>query len=197
MRRAVDEGLSGFTHLYNAMSPLMGRALGVVGAALDLDQTYAGIIADVYHVGDASLRIAIKCKTPEKTILTTDAMPSVGAPDEFDGFELFGEWVDATGPRLTITAGNLAGSSLNMMSAVQHATNHLGVAFADASKMASASPARALGIDNLFGEILIGKMANLIHIDQTGIVSRSWINGDEYAHETLVSKQVSLQEVSI
>ncbi|WP_411819659.1 N-acetylglucosamine-6-phosphate deacetylase [Hyphococcus formosus] len=175
---AIDEGLSGFTHLYNAMSPLTSRAPGAVGAAFDSDQTWAGIIADGFHVHDASLRAAIKCKGISKTVLVTDAMPSVGAPDGFDGFDLFGQWVDATGPRLTIEAGNLAGSSLDMMSAVQHAHNHLGVTQAQAISMASLSPAQALGIENDLGEIAAGKYANLVHLSDDGQVKRSWINGE-------------------
>lgn len=75
VKAAVEAGLSGFTHLYNAMSPLTSRAPGAVGAALDLDETYAGVIADGYHVSDASLRIALKCKTTDKMVLVTDAMP--------------------------------------------------------------------------------------------------------------------------
>jgi N-acetylglucosamine-6-phosphate deacetylase len=179
VKRAVDEGLSGFTHLYNAMSPLTSRAPGVVGAALDLDQTYAGIIADGHHVDDASLRIAIKCKTIEKMILVTDAMPSVGAPDDFGGFELFGNWVNCEGTRLTISEGNLAGSSLDMMSAVRYAERHLGINLSDAVRMASAIPARALSLGNELGEISEGKSANLVHINQEGLVSRSWIDGHE------------------
>lgn len=181
-KSAVNAGLSGFTHLYNAMSPLASRAPGVVGAALDLDHTFAGIIADGYHVDDTSLRIAIKCKGIEKTVLVTDAMPSVGAPEGFSGFDLFGEWVDATGPRLTIEAGNLAGSSLDMISAVHHASNCLNVSLADAIKMATSSPAHALGMERELGDISVGKMANLVHLDQSGCVSRTWTNGGEHVH---------------
>jgi len=179
VRLAVGEGLSGFTHLFNAMSPLSSRAPGVVGAALDLDQTFAGIIADGHHVDDASLRIALKCKGIDQTVLVTDAMPSVGTPKHFKGFDLFGEWVDATGRRLTIKAGNLAGSSLNMIEAVHHAHNRLNVSRADAIKMATSSPARALGLEQDVGDITEGKFANFVHVDRNGVVARSWIRGVE------------------
>ena len=195
IRRAVYEGLSGFTHLYNAMSPLQSRAPGAVGAALDLEDTYAGIIVDGYHVDDAALRIAIKCKTAEQTILVTDAMPSVGAPKDFMSFDLFGEVVDATGPRLTISAGNLAGSSLDMMSAVRNSTQRLGVSFADASKMASSTPARAIGLQNRLGEISKGRLANLVHIDEAGEVTRTWIEGKERICDDLPTAQLVSQEV--
>ncbi|MBC6402395.1 MAG: N-acetylglucosamine-6-phosphate deacetylase [Hyphomonadaceae bacterium] len=177
--QAIQEGLSGFTHLYNAMSPLTGRAPGVVGAALDSGDTWAGVIADGFHVHDASLRAAIKCKGVQKTILVTDAMPSVGAPAGFDGFDLFGEWVDATRPRLTIESGNLAGSSLDMMSAVRYAHGHLGVSLADAIFMASLGPAQAIGLGDQTGDIAEGRQAGLVHITDEGGVDRSWVKGEE------------------
>ena len=78
---AVNHGLSGFTHLFNAMSPLGAREPGVVGAALDHDNTWCGIIADGHHVSSASLRIAYRCKGPGKLMLVTDAMPPVGSTE--------------------------------------------------------------------------------------------------------------------
>ncbi len=179
VQSAIQEGLSGFTHLYNAMSPLMSRAPGVVGAALDSEHTWAGMITDGFHVHEAALRIAIKCKGIQKTVLVTDAMPSVGAPADFSGFDLFGQWVDATGPRLMIEAGNLAGSSLNMMSAVTYAQRNLGVSLPEAIFMASLGPAKAIGLGHELGEIAVGKTASLNHITDDGNVARSWVNGRE------------------
>lgn len=177
--RAIEEGLSGFTHLYNAMSPLQSRAPGAVGAALDFDQTYAGIIADGHHVHDAALRVAIKCKGETHTVLVTDAMPSVGAPSSFKGFDLFGHWVDASGPRLSIEAGNLAGSSLSMVAAVTHAVENLNVSLEAALRMASLSAAHAIGIQRTRGSIAPGKQADIIHVDENGRVARSWVDGAE------------------
>ena len=106
-------------------------------------------------------------------------MPSVGAPVGFDGFDLFGQWVDATSPRLTIEAGNLAGSSLDMMSAVRHAHKHLGVSLSEAIFMATLGPAQAIGLGATLGKIATGNLANLIHISDDGNIERSWINGEE------------------
>lgn len=72
-------GLTGFTHLFNAMPPLAGRAPGPVGAALDDPNSYVGIIADLFHVSAASLRIAIAAHGWQRMVLVTDAMPSVGS----------------------------------------------------------------------------------------------------------------------
>src|SRR5439155_15939869 len=76
---AIDAGLTGVTHLFNAMSPLGAREPGVVGAALESDRTWCGIIVDGHHVSPVTLRLALRCKPAEKLMLVTEAMPSVGS----------------------------------------------------------------------------------------------------------------------
>jgi len=174
---ALQEGLSGFTHLYNAMSQLHSRAPGVVGAALDADHTWSGIIADTYHVHDAALRIAIKCKPTDKTVLVTDAMPSVGAPKHMRNFDLFGKKVTETDGKLTIEAGNLAGSALDMMTAVKNTVTQIGIPLDNAITMATTAPATAIKIENKMGSISVGKKANLVHFSNEFSVIRTWIDG--------------------
>jgi len=174
---ALQEGLSGFTHLYNAMSQLHSRAPGVVGAALDADHTWSGIIADTHHVHDAALRIAIKCKPTDKTVLVTDAMPSVGAPKHMRNFDLFGKKVTETDGKLTIEAGNLAGSALDMMTAVKNTVTQIGIPLDNAVTMATTAPATAIKIENKMGSISAGKKANLVHFSNEFSVTRTWIDG--------------------
>ncbi|HLW74188.1 MAG TPA: N-acetylglucosamine-6-phosphate deacetylase, partial [Gammaproteobacteria bacterium] len=81
MRRALADGARGFTHLYNAMSPLKSREPGAVGAALEDPASWCGIIVDGHHVHPASLRVALTAKPRGKLFLVTDAMPTVGAAD--------------------------------------------------------------------------------------------------------------------
>ncbi|MFO7340391.1 MAG: N-acetylglucosamine-6-phosphate deacetylase, partial [Lysobacteraceae bacterium] len=59
VRAGLEAGVRGFTHLYNAMSPLQGREPGTVGAALESREAYCGIIVDGVHVHPASLRVAL------------------------------------------------------------------------------------------------------------------------------------------
>ena len=68
-------GLTGFTHLFNAMPPLAGREPGPVGAALDDPDAWAGIIVDLHHVSVPSLRVAIAARGYQRMMLVTDAMP--------------------------------------------------------------------------------------------------------------------------
>ena len=77
-REALKHGLAGFTHLFNAMSQLTSRRPGAVGAALEDQESWCGIIVDGQHVDPAVLRIALRCKRRDRFMLVTDAMPSVG-----------------------------------------------------------------------------------------------------------------------
>src|SRR5690349_9946134 len=79
VRQALELGLTGFTHLYNAMPPLAGREPGPVGAALEDRGSWCGIIADLHHVSAASLKVAIAAKGFERMMLVTDAMATVGS----------------------------------------------------------------------------------------------------------------------
>ena len=81
IRAGIDAGISGFTHLYNAMTPLQGREPGAVGAALEDDACWCGVIVDGVHVHPASLRVALKAKPRGRVFLVTDAMPMVGGDD--------------------------------------------------------------------------------------------------------------------
>ncbi|MEO8385811.1 MAG: N-acetylglucosamine-6-phosphate deacetylase, partial [Betaproteobacteria bacterium] len=74
---SLGRGLTGFTHLFNAMSPLTSREPGVVGAALLDQNSWCGIIVDGHHVSPEALKIALRCKGFDRFMLVTDAMSSV------------------------------------------------------------------------------------------------------------------------
>ncbi|WP_420139134.1 N-acetylglucosamine-6-phosphate deacetylase [Sphingomonas sp.] len=175
--RAVDHGLSGFTHIFNAMSPLMNRAPGVVGAALDDDRTIAGIIVDGHHLHPAAVRIALRAKGAERLMLVTDAMPSVGT--DRTEFILQGRRIHEEDGLLRDDQGVLAGSALDMAGAVRNIMAQTGVSLRDATAMASAVPARFIGVDDATGKIAIGLRADLILVDGDLNVVRSWIGGRE------------------
>ena len=165
-------GLSGFTHLFNAMSPLQTRAPGVVGAALEDPQSWCGIIADGFHVHPAVLRLARKLKPPGTLVLVTDAMPPVGGVH--DRFELDGKEIRCSAGRCTGMDGTLAGSALDMASAVRNAVQWLDVSVEEALRMASQYPARILGLDDQVGHIEPGQRANLVCLDDALQVRRVW-----------------------
>jgi N-acetylglucosamine-6-phosphate deacetylase len=179
VRAALDAGLNGFTHLFNAMSPLTSREPGVVGAALDDDSSWCGLIADGHHVHPASLRIAIASKPRGRSLLVTDAMSSVGAVNK--SFEFNGQLIDVSNGVCVTADGTLAGSDLDMATAVRNATTMLRVELAEAARMASEYPAAALGLEGELGRIKAGYRANLVLADLELDVSNTWIDGRSVA----------------
>jgi len=117
IRAALAHGLSGFTHLFNAMSQLTGREPGAVGAALDDQGSWCGIIVDGEHTDPVVLRIALRCKPHDRFVLVTDAMPSVGTNQS--SFELQGRRVIVRDQTCVDEDGRLAGSNLDMASCVR------------------------------------------------------------------------------
>ena len=178
-QQAIDAGASGFTHLFNAMSPLQGREPGVVGAALLNNHTSCGLIVDGFHVDYASCKLAIQAKPPGKIFLVTDAMPPVGT--EKTEFALYDRTVYLDNGKLTSTTGELAGSSLDMASAVKNTHQGLGLALGEAIRMASLYPAQYLyqNQDVIRGELTIGKQADMVVLNDDLSVQETWIAGQK------------------
>jgi N-acetylglucosamine-6-phosphate deacetylase len=174
-RAGIEAGISGFTHLYNAMSPLTGREPGAVGAALEDAHAWCGVIVDGHHVHPASLRVALAAKARGKVFLVTDAMPPVGADDP--SYELYGETITARDGVVRNAAGSLAGSALDMATAVRNSVAMLGVSLDEAARMASTYPAEFLGIGDRYGRIAPGYHADLVALDGGLQVVNTWIGG--------------------
>ncbi|GBL04555.1 N-acetylglucosamine-6-phosphate deacetylase [Glaciecola sp. KUL10] len=172
---AIEAGATGFTHLFNAMSPLTSRASGVVGAALLDDSAYCGLIVDNEHVSINSCKLAIKCKGPEKIMLVTDAMAHVGSSDTTLPFA--GMDITRVGNKLTIEGGTLAGSALDMETAVKNAVNLLGCSIGQALQMATSTPAAFLNMQAQKGAIDIGLDADWVQLDDSLSVTRLFIAG--------------------
>lgn len=173
---AMDAGLTGFTHLFNAMTPLESRQPGIIAAALEDTRAWCGIIVDGHHVHPAMLRLALRAKTQDQIFLVTDAMPSVGAANK--QFNLGAMNITVANGKCVTDDGTLAGSDLDMMGAVRNARDLLGVPFEQAVLMASQTPARFMGLGQQMGTVCVGKQANLILIDKDCKVIESWIQGE-------------------
>ena len=177
---AVSEGLQGVTHLYNAMSPLTSREPGTVGAALDEDGLWAGIIADGHHVHPASIRLACAAKPEGKLVLVSDAMATVGGHK--GSFDLYGEVIRAHEGRLVNSDGALAGSAIGMIDAVRYANHTVGLPLQKCLRMASLHPATILNLDDTLGRIGSGYRADLVHFDQSFRVHNTWLAGQRQSH---------------
>ena len=176
---ALRHGLTGFTHLFNAMSQLTGREPGVVGAALDDRNSWCGIIVDGEHADPVVLRIALRCKPHDRFMLVTDAMPGVGTNST--SFNLQGRRITVTGLVCVDEDGRLAGSNIDMASCVRNAMKLLHLSLPEAVRMASRNPAEFLGLAHELGHIRAGYRANLVLADHELNVLETWIDGKSSA----------------
>ncbi|WP_342360256.1 N-acetylglucosamine-6-phosphate deacetylase [Terrarubrum flagellatum] len=158
-RAAHNDGLRGFTHLFNAMSQLMAREPGAVGAAFALDEAYTGVIADGLHVAPENLVLIARAKRHDRIALVTDAMPTLAG--EKDHFMLDGRRISLREGRLLDEAGVLAGAHLAMDEAVANMIRFAGISLEDALRMASTNPAQAIDLGGELGIIAPGYRASL------------------------------------
>jgi len=175
MRQALEHGLTGFTHLFNAMSPLTSREPGVVGAALESQTAWCGLIVDGRHVDPTTLKIALRTRPLDRFMLVTDAMPTVGMSDK--RFTLQGQEIVVRDGVCVGPGGTLAGSDLDMAGAVRNAVRMLDLSIEDAVMMASAAPAAFLGLGDQRGRIATGYAADLCLLNDDLSVRRTWIDG--------------------
>lgn len=174
-RAAMAEGLTGFTHLFNAMRPMASREPGPIAAALESADAWFGMIVDGAHVDPAMLRLALRGAA--KPMLVTDAMPPVGGSRTT--FALYGGRITVRDGRCVRDDGVLAGSALNMAAAVRNCVRLLGVHLEDALRFASTHPAGFLGLDRRLGRLAPGCRADLVAFDPTNIeVLGTWTAGE-------------------
>ncbi|MCZ4310525.1 N-acetylglucosamine-6-phosphate deacetylase [Vibrio atlanticus] len=173
-RQSFESGITFATHLFNAMTPMVGREPGVVGAIYDTPEVYAGIIADGFHVDYANIRIAHKIKG-EKLVLVTDATAPAGADMEY--FIFVGKKVYYRDGKCVDENGTLGGSALTMIEAVQNTVEHAGIALDEALRMATLYPATAIGVESKLGRIKKGMVANLAVFDRDFNVKATVVNG--------------------
>ncbi len=172
---AIEAGATGFTHLFNAMSPLTSREPGMVGAAMNAKSAYAGIILDGEHVHPISAKLAIQAKGIDRIMLVTDAMPHVGS--EASSLPFFDTNIERQDNRLTTPDGTLAGSCLNMASAIKYAYEQLGFPLHDCVDMATRVPATFLGLENSKGKIAKTFDADFVLLNDELLVSKVYKNG--------------------
>jgi N-acetylglucosamine-6-phosphate deacetylase len=172
---AIAHGLRGFTHLFNAMVRLEPRNPGIVGAALYDEKTWCGIIVDGHHVDPIMLKLALRCKRHDRFMLVTDAMPVVGcaAPR----FVLQGRTIRVVEGICRDENGTLAGTALDMATAVRNAVFLLGLDLVEAARMAGEYPAQFLNLGHELGRIEPGYRANLVLMDDEFEVRKTWIEG--------------------
>ncbi len=169
-----DSGISWGTHLFNAMSQFTHREPGLVGALLSSDIP-CGMIVDGIHAHPAAVKMAWRAKGARGLTLVTDAMSAMGMPPGRYSLGDRSVIVDKSSARLD--NGTLAGSILQMDSAIQNMMDYTGCSLADAVTMASTTPARVVGIDKQKGRIVSGFDADLVVLDESLRVELTVVGG--------------------
>lgn len=172
---AIDAGARCFTHLFNAMSPLTSREPGMVGAALVSTDVYCGLILDHLHVHPLSVRIAAQCKGEDKLILVTDAMAHTGSALQTLAYQH--TEIRRDGLKLTLPDGTLAGSALDMLTALRHYHHDLALPLSSGLKALSANPASLCGLHTDIGYLQQGALANMLLLNTELDIQRCWLHG--------------------
>jgi N-acetylglucosamine-6-phosphate deacetylase len=188
INNAFSAGVSGMTHLFNAMPPLLGREPGAVGGALADKHVICGVIMDGVHVHPAMLKLALQCLSPRRFMLVTDAMPPVGTSDTM--FRLDGRPISVGAGGCVDEDGVLAGSVLNMSEALRNSITLLGMDMTEAINCASAVPADFLRLKNK-GRIGPSMAADLVVVNADLRVVETWIGGVCYEGEAYATEKTT------
>ena len=174
--RAVEAGASLGTHLFNAMRPFGHRDPGVVGALLQDERVAASVIADGVHVHPAALALAARAKGPEGVALITDAMSPVGT--DMVSFTAGDREVRVRSGACYLENGTLAGSVLSMSRAVWLMHTLANVPVRQCVQMATATPARVLGLEGEIGVLKPGARADIAVCDRELQVWKVYVGGE-------------------
>jgi N-acetylglucosamine-6-phosphate deacetylase len=182
-KAAIADGLTGFTHLFNAMRPLASREPGPIGAALENPDVWCGLIVDGEHVHPAVLRLVLSGAA--RPMLVTDAMPPVGGNSS--SFKLYNEIMTVSNGRCVRRDDTLAGAALDMATALRNCVKLLGMPLEKVLPLASANPAAFVGLDDTLGRIAAGYRADLVALDPGKIeVLETWVAGMR-SHERVMA----------
>ena len=173
--RAIDLGASHVTHMFNAMSPLHHREVGVAGAALYSNELSVQLIADGVHVHPWIMGLLFQSKGIENTCLITDSVSLSGLTDGF--YDFYGHRVELRDGQVRTENGTLSGSTLTMSAAVKNLVQINALRIEDAVYMASMSPANVLGISESKGSLEVGKDADVVLMDDRLNVKMTVVSG--------------------
>ncbi|MGW4466896.1 N-acetylglucosamine-6-phosphate deacetylase [Micromonospora sp. NPDC004704] len=161
---AVNAGATVATHLFNGMRAPHHREPGPVFALLGAASVVCELVADGIHLHDGTLNFAASVGGADRSALITDAMAAAGMPD--GEYELGGQTVVVADRAARLARdGAIAGSTLTMDAALRRAVD-AGIALPDACRMASTTPARAIGQSDNLGALLPGHRADLVELNE-------------------------------
>lgn len=161
---ALKRGANHVTHLFNAMPAFSHRETGVVGAAFDTQNCDVELIVDGIHISPSMVRAAFKMFGDDRVILISDSMMATGLTD--GDYSLGGQPVKVKGNLATLEDGTIAGSATNLMDCLRIAVKQMEIPLESAVKCAAVNSARSIGIDDRYGSLEPGKVANIVLLDE-------------------------------
>ena len=175
MQVAFELGITHTTHTCNGMNALHHREPNILGAVLTNPAVYCELIPDTIHVHPAMMNIIWKTKGHDKTILITDSIRASGLPD--GEYPVDDRVMTVKDGACRIEDGTLAGSIVKMNDGVRHFMQAASEPFEQIWKTTSLNAARAVHLSDQTGSITIGKLADLVLIDEEITVSWTMAQG--------------------
>jgi len=160
---AADHGVRQATHTFNGMLGLHHRKPGTLGGVLTDDRIYAQIISDGIHTHPAMVKLLVRAKGTDRTLLITDAIRAAGLPD--GDYDLGNQPVTVRDGICRIANGSLAGSTATMDAVLRNVMQFAGLSLPEAIPMATAVPAAAMNLTGRKGVIRPGADADIVLLD--------------------------------
>jgi N-acetylglucosamine-6-phosphate deacetylase len=173
---AFQHGARQVTHLWNAQPPLHHRDPSVIGAAADHEHVCVELICDGVHIHPAAVRLTFRLFSG-RVVMIADSMEATGMPD--GSYELGGQTVHVRGNLATLENGTIAGSATNLFDCLRWAVQMAGIPLAEALTACTLTPARAIGVDDRFGSLAAGRVANVLLVDDDLRIQRIYLRGQE------------------
>ncbi|NNU75526.1 N-acetylglucosamine-6-phosphate deacetylase [Clostridium estertheticum] len=172
--KAIDDGISHATHIFNAMTPFNHRKPGIVGAIFTSDIS-CELIADLIHVHPAIFNILINLVHTDRMVLITDSMRAGCIKSGVS--ELGGQKVIVKNGAARLEDGTLAGSVLTLNKAILNMLRNSDLKIYDVVAMATINPAKVINMDNKKGSLEIGYDADITIFNDDIDVSFTIVEG--------------------
>jgi len=170
----IAAGATSATHTFNAMRNFNQREPGILGVVLDDSNLYAEIIADGHHVDPIAVRLYWKAKGPSRAILITDGISATGMPDGH--YKLGNLDVEVKEGQCT-SGGSIAGSTLTLDKAVSNFHEFTKASLNEVVGLAARSPAKMLGLEDQFGALAVGRRADFVVLNESGVLRETLLVG--------------------
>lgn len=160
--KAIEgQGITSYTHLFNAMPSLHHRDGGAVCAALE-GNAICELICDGIHISPEMIRLAYRIKGPQGISLVSDSIEAAGCAD--GTYNIAGMLATVKDGIARTEDGALAGSTLSMDQAVNNLMDFCKIPLTEAILCATETPARQMGVYESCGSIEAGKRADLLFL---------------------------------